>query len=243
MMLKLDLHVHSDRSPDGRSNISEIIKAAEAKGLDGIALSDHDLLSEGKNGNLIIIPACECSTTDGHILGYFLLDLPTVLKGQSGRLPSAKEAIDEIHRLGGLAVWAHPYEKAVNISQEMASMADGIEAANSRACFKNRNANIMAQKLAQTLGKPSYGGSDAHHKSEVGNAFTLLYCKCKNLDSIKEALFSGQGEAVFVVNTRRVKKGLSQLCKCKKSKVSFIRIIKAYFYIIYCLILDLVKGW
>lgn len=243
MMLKLDLHVHSDLSPDGRSDISEIVKTAEAKGLDGIALSDHDLLSEGKNGNMIIIPACEYSTSDGHILGYFLSGPPAVLAGQTGHLPSAKEAIDEIHSLGGLAVLAHPYERATHISQEMADLADGIETANSRACFKNKKANIMALELAQKLGKPTYGGSDAHHKSEVGNAFTLLDCKCKSLDSIREALFSGQGEAVFVVNTRRVKKGLSQLRKCRKNQASLGRLIKAYIYIVYCFILDLVKGW
>ena len=81
MLLKIDLHVHSDRSPDGRSSLPKLISAAKAKGLDGFALADHDLLSQPMEvDDFLIIPACECSTKDGHIVGLFLSELPRCLK-------------------------------------------------------------------------------------------------------------------------------------------------------------------
>lgn len=241
MTLRIDLHVHSDISVDGRDSLEDMLSAAEAAGLDGIALCDHDALSEPKEGRPFVIPACECSTTDGHIIGLFIPRLPSCLRENSGRLPSASEAIDEIHALGGLALWAHPYERHSSIPEETAAKADFIEACNARACFKNKKANAQAHELALRLDKPALGGSDAHSASEVGNAFTELECKYISLYSIKEALLAGQATAVIKKDTPRLKKGLSQLVKCRRVKAPFSRMIKAYIYILYCLLLDLIK--
>ena len=42
MILTLDLHVHSAASHDGRLTPTQIIAAARAAGLDGVAICDHD---------------------------------------------------------------------------------------------------------------------------------------------------------------------------------------------------------
>ncbi|MBQ9966099.1 MAG: PHP domain-containing protein, partial [Clostridia bacterium] len=66
MILKADLHVHTDRSPDGRSPLDAVLKSAALKGLDAVAIADHDLLSQPCDfKDVIVIPACECSTSDG----------------------------------------------------------------------------------------------------------------------------------------------------------------------------------
>ena len=39
MELRLDLHIHSERSPDGRMTLSEIVERAKAAGLDGVVCS------------------------------------------------------------------------------------------------------------------------------------------------------------------------------------------------------------
>ncbi|MBQ2651446.1 MAG: PHP domain-containing protein [Clostridia bacterium] len=243
MLLKIDLHVHSDRSPDGRSSLPKLISAAKAKGLDGFALTDHDLLSQPMEvDDFLIIPACECSTKDGHIVGLFLSELPRCPKSRTGHLPTAAEAIDEIHRQGGIAIWAHPYERHLTIDEAAAAAADFIETANARADFKNTKANAMAQGLADRLNKPQTGGSDGHHDSEVGNAFTELDCKARTLDEVRTILTAGATQPVLVQNTPRIKKGLSQLEKCRKQKAGLLRFCKAYAYILYCIILDLIKG-
>jgi len=243
MILKIDLHVHSDRSPDGRSTPDALIAAAKAAGLDGIALAEHDLLSKPvENDDFLIIPACECSTKDGHIVGLFLSELPRCLQSQTGRLPTAPEAIDEIHRQNGIALWAHPYERHSAIDEAAASKADFIETANARAAFKNTKANAQAEALALRLHKPQTGGSDGHHASEVGNAYTELNCKVHTLDAVREALTAADTRSVLCRNTPRIKKGLSQLAKCRKQKAPLPRRLKAYAYLLYCLILDLIKG-
>ena len=42
MELRLDLHIHSERSPDGRMSLPQIAAAARARGLQGVAICDHD---------------------------------------------------------------------------------------------------------------------------------------------------------------------------------------------------------
>lgn len=79
MMIKADLHIHSNVS-DGSVLIPDIIEIAVAKGLDVIAITDHDTFSHiaqtPKSEKLKIIPGLEISgadTTSGvriHILGY-----------------------------------------------------------------------------------------------------------------------------------------------------------------------------
>ncbi|MBQ1270173.1 MAG: histidinol-phosphatase [Clostridia bacterium] len=242
MILKIDLHVHTNRSPDGRSSLDDILKSAAEIGLDAVAVADHDLLSQPCDSkDVIIIPACECSTSEGHIVGLFISSLPSCLRSQSGRLPSAEETIGEIHSLGGYAIWAHPYERISSVNESSAALADAIEVYNSRACFKNPDANKMALELANRLGKPMTAGSDAHHSSEVGNSYTELDCPEKSLDCIHKTLTENMSSPVFVRNTPRIKKGLSQLAKCRRSGATPLRYLKAFAYILYCLILDIIR--
>ena len=47
MRLTLDLHLHSQASPDGRMTVEEIAAAARARGLHGVAVCDHDVVYTG----------------------------------------------------------------------------------------------------------------------------------------------------------------------------------------------------
>ena len=112
MTFRLDLHVHTDASPDGRSSLADQAAAAKAAGLDAIAVTDHNLCTPvpPELEGVLLIPGCEVSTTDGHIVGLFL-DAPLDLEGLcSGGLPTGAAAVEEIRRRGGLAVLAHPYQ-------------------------------------------------------------------------------------------------------------------------------------
>lgn len=81
--MKLDLHVHTDIS-DGFLSIEQTLLAAKRKGLDGIAITDHDTtdgcmqaIALGAKLGLKVIPGVEISAIDNktgvkvHILGYF----------------------------------------------------------------------------------------------------------------------------------------------------------------------------
>lgn len=78
-MIKADLHIHSTVS-DGSDTIEQIIDAAEKKGLDFIAITDHDTFSHHtqipQNTRVKVIGGIEISAVDpdnnlrAHILGY-----------------------------------------------------------------------------------------------------------------------------------------------------------------------------
>ena len=84
MFMRGDFHIHSTAS-DGCFNSHQIIKLAKSRGIDTIAISDHnsiDGLDEafeaGKKNGVSVIPAVELSTRFNnesiHILGYFRND-------------------------------------------------------------------------------------------------------------------------------------------------------------------------
>ena len=78
-MKKVDLHIHSTVS-DGSCTIADIIGMAKAKGLDGIAITDHDTLSQRNqipdHTGLQVECGVELSAFDyetqtrAHVLGY-----------------------------------------------------------------------------------------------------------------------------------------------------------------------------
>ncbi len=78
----VDLHLHTTAS-DGVMSPSEIVRYAKAKGLQAIAITDHDTiggleegLSEGKKIDFEVIPGIEVSAEYSpgsmHLLGFFL---------------------------------------------------------------------------------------------------------------------------------------------------------------------------
>ncbi|MFN2266748.1 MAG: PHP domain-containing protein, partial [Desulfonatronovibrio sp.] len=80
-MSQVDLHTHSTAS-DGTYTPSELVRHARNKGLQAIALTDHDTtgglaeaMQAGIDLNMELIPGCELSVEyDGlmHILGLWI---------------------------------------------------------------------------------------------------------------------------------------------------------------------------
>lgn len=216
-LFRADLHVHTDASPDGRSPLAAIARAARRAGLDAVAVTDHDLCTpvpETLEG-VLLIPGCEVSTAAGHVTGLFLerpLDLAAL-----GRLPPPEEAAAAIRAAGGLAVLAHPYHRPGAAPERFTFPLDGIEAVNARACFKVPDANRRAAALAGQRGLPQAGGSDAHDAAEVGNAFTELEAEALTLPALRAALAAGRSRAVKRRDTPRLRKGLSQWTKALRA--------------------------
>lgn len=235
---RVDLHVHTAASADGRSSLEDIAKAARAAGLDAVAVTDHDLCTPVPAAleGVALIPGCEVSTAAGHITGVFLERPLEAL----GRLPPPEAAVRAIREAGGLAVLAHPYQRPGAAPEAFAFPLDGIEAANARACFKVPEANEKAAALAQKRGLPAAGGSDAHDAVEVGNAYTELEAQALTLPALREALAAGRSRAVLRRNTSHFRKGLSQWTKARRGG-SLPRLGKAALYLGYCAALDVLR--
>lgn len=238
---RVDLHLHTAASPDGRSSLEGIAKAAKAAGLDAIAVTDHDLCTPVPAAleGVLLIPGCEVSTAAGHITGLFL-ERPLPLEAL-GCLPAPEAAVEAIREAGGLAVLAHPYQRPGAAPEQFTFPLDAVEAVNARACFKVPEANEKAAALAQKRGLPVAGGSDAHDAAEVGNACTELEAEALTLPALREALAAGRSRAVLRRNTSHLRKGLSQWTKARRGE-SLPRLGKAAAYMGYCLLLDICRA-
>lgn len=236
----VDLHVHSIASPDGRSTQRKLAKAAKAAGLHAIAITDHNLCTpiEETGENLLLIPGCEISTSLGHITGLFLqqpIDLEAL-----GKLPAPEKAVEAIREAGGLAVLAHPFQKPGAVWDKLSFPLDGLETTNARACFKVKDANRKAAAFAEEHRLPAVGGSDAHDKAEVGNAYTELIAEALSPDALRDALAAGRSRAVLKKNTAHFRKGLSQWTKAKRTGGAKA-LLRGAAYLGYCAVLDLCK--
>jgi len=190
--LKIDLHLHTHYSEDATTTLKEVVSHAKKRGLDGVAVTDHDTtrgarkLVKQRPKNFIIIPSVEVSSLHGHVLALNITE-PITPK------LSLTETVEEIRQKGGTAVIAHPavvLKTGLGHKISSASNIDAIEVINA-AAFPFFLSNYLSRRLAQRLGLPETAGSDAHHPQEIGKAYTMVNAD-SNLDDIIEAIRKGQ---------------------------------------------------
>lgn len=119
--MKADLHLHTTAS-DGRLTPAALVRLAAEKGLDVIAITDHDsiggiddaMLAARSLPSLKVIPGVEINTDipngEVHILGYFLdhqsQELDQTLKGlRQSRGQRARRIIAKLAKLGIHVDW------------------------------------------------------------------------------------------------------------------------------------------
>lgn len=229
MLLKIDLHCHSWFSGDGVSSPEDLIKSARRKGLHGFALTDHNTsdgwhyLLEKKlaraDGHpvdeFLIIPGVEVTTAEGH-----LLCLGVVLPYLKGR--PAAEVCTLVHQLGGVAIPPHPYDLfRAGIRQSVLDSLeiDALEVFNAATTLKRYNK--MALQYATTRGLPMTAGSDAHHESAIGTAYTIL-----NTDDFSAAGVLSQ----IKIGTELNQRYLSRRDSLRKTWNNFLRVRKKRIY-------------
>jgi len=212
--LKIDLHVHTCYSDDATSSLEEIIFYAKKKGLNGIAITDHDTLEGARKAlklaskrEFMIIPGIEVTTLQGHVLG---LNITTFIPQNL----SLVETVEKIHEAAGIAIAAHPIvfiKSHIKPRIASASNLDGVEVINSSA-FPFFLSTRLSQALAERLKLPQTAGSDAHHASEIGTAYTMVKAD-SDIDEIIEAIRNGAvtpfGRAISW--EARVRRGASSL--------------------------------
>lgn len=174
-----DIHVHSKFS-DGIASPKEIIDYARKIGLSGIAITDHDTIEGSLDAlkyatpDFIVVPGMEVSSKEGHILGLGITQ--NVPKGLF-----AKETVDRIHALGGLAIAAHPYDSwRSGVGDLILSVDfDAVEVANGHTLYNKKDVVSLCKKHGLTM----VGGTDAHILAEVGSV--SIECAGNPIDAIK----------------------------------------------------------
>lgn len=191
--MKIDFHVHSYYSKDSLMRPEKIVETAKKKGLDGVAIVDHDRLVPRRTlrpvPGFIVIRGEEVTTSDGEIIGLGI-------KRWIPRGMSAEETAAAIREQGGVVVVPHPFEiTRKSASEEVLESMSGyvLEVANARSLlqlYSDRPSRYAVKK-----GLPRCAGSDAHSYGEIGSAYTILP-KCRNAGEVLSKLAKGKGRLV-----------------------------------------------
>jgi hypothetical protein len=173
-MITIDLHTHSEGSPDGGLRLRDYARMLASGTLQTIAITDHDDILFAQSvqeslGNQIIVGE-EISTLEGELIGLFLSE--RVAPGLS-----ARETAEAIKAQDGLVYVPHPFETVrKGISKqtldEITELVDIVEVHNGRAIFQNRS--NLAQKWAEANGTAVAASSDAHGKHGWGKTFSII---------------------------------------------------------------------
>jgi len=183
-MLKLDLHIHSQYSDDAEGTPEEIIKNLKKKGLNGMALTDHNTTKGAVKAEklstkeFIVIPGVEISTADGHMIALNIReDIPRKL--------SVEETVELIIEKGGTPIVPHLYRNMSGIKKEkllrIINKISAIEVFN--GCSVPQS-NLKTSKIAEKYKLGGTGGSDSHVPEYTGLAYTTFKTTELKLESI-----------------------------------------------------------
>jgi len=173
-----DLHCHTSASFDSLADPLKVVRAARARGITHLAITDHDRIDGALRARDAALPGItvivgeEVRTAGGDLICLFLAEpIPPGL--------SAAETIARARAQGGLVGIPHPFDRyrgSVGNAEDaviaVAGLVDWLEAFNARVVF--RDGNERAAELARTAGIPGVAVSDAHSVLEVGVAATRL---------------------------------------------------------------------
>ncbi len=163
--MKLDLHLHTNYSPDSLNTVRDIAAKSSKLGIVP-ALTDHgntNAHAAAEEAGLEFIPGEEMKTKAGDLIGLFLTE-------QIEDRRDFLETLDRIREQGAIAYVPHMYDTTRQgvSSEELAKKADIIEVLNghcTRAC------NDKALAFAERNGKLRGAGSDAHLIFEFGRCW------------------------------------------------------------------------
>jgi glycosyltransferase involved in cell wall biosynthesis len=171
--IDVDLHMHTDHSPDCATPVEVLLATAKAQGLGAIAVTDHNEISGALDaaekaadfGVKVIVGEEVKTAAQGEVIGLFLTE----------RIPrglTLEATVAEIRRQGGIVYVPHPFDRmhAVPDYEHLLAILDdvhAIEIYNPRVAIGafNEEAERFAAKYRILAG----AGSDAHVAQGLGS--------------------------------------------------------------------------
>ena len=190
--MKIDMHTHTIYSKKcGYMEPKKLIQVAIKKGLDGIAITDHNTIKGGvrakeyETENFEVIVGSEIMTDRGEVIGLYLDE---EINNKSNNI---YDVISEIKEQNGIVIIPHPFDKlrhsAFNPTKNDVNLIDCVEGFNSRCVFQNYN--VIAVEFGTEHNLVITAGSDAHFFSEIGNAGVIT-----DRDDLRESIRRGNIE-------------------------------------------------
>ncbi len=194
--MKIDLHCHSKYSQDNFLEPEELIEQAISIGLDGVCITDHYSMIPLWPLEKIKIPerfyifrGVEISTDRGHLLAYGVKDDSWNIWSSNNYLDVFR-VIENVHRLGGICVPAHPFRGWDSFGDAVFQI-DHVDAIETNNGLDTEEMSLKALNAAKIRNLPSIGGSDCHNKNQVGRAFTEFKNPVHTIDELVEEIKRG----------------------------------------------------
>lgn len=169
--VRVDMHLHTRRSSDSLNDPDGVVRAAAARGVDRVCVTDHNEIAaalelKARYPDRVIVGE-EVKTAEGvDIIGLYITE----------RIPRgtpARETCERIRAQGGLVYVPHPFAGGKGgggrILDRIADLVDAVEGFNGR--IHKPELNARAVRWAEERNLPLGAGSDAHTLFEVGRTF------------------------------------------------------------------------
>ncbi len=189
--MRIDFHMHTRGSHDCLTDPERVLAAARSRGIDRIAITDHNEIEEALEMARLhpdaIIPGEEVKTAEGvDVIGLYI----------SERIPKGTPALETaelIRAQGGLVYLPHPFARGKGgggaLVEPMVPHLHIIEVHNGR--LRPPTLNEEAEAVAARTGLLRSAGSDAHTLAEVGRSFVELPYHRNEASELLKALASG----------------------------------------------------
>jgi len=231
--MKIDFHVHTNRSIDAVHSPRLMVKGAKRAGLDAIVITDHNrLFSKSEAQSLtrefgtLVIPGIE----GGNIaVQKHWIALGIDRQITNGRIDSI---LSSIRREGGLSIAPHPHAR-LGYAEYATLGFDAVESLNGSEPDSNRQVNNTGRV-------PEVAGSDAHALPMLGFTWTEVDADAtveSILESVRKGLCRTQGSTIpffdFIrfypqyITNRILREPLAAYTAARKV-ITDIRMVKAY---------------
>jgi glycosyltransferase involved in cell wall biosynthesis len=172
-LIDVDLHMHTDHSPDCATPVEVLLATARERGLGAIAVTDHNEISgaqaaseQAATSGVKVIVGEEVKTAgQGEVIGLFL-------ERKIERGMTLAQTVAEIKRQGGLVYVPHPFDRlhAVPDYEHLMPILDAVDAIE---VFNPRVAidafNEEAVRFAAKYNIAAGAGSDSHVPQGLGS--------------------------------------------------------------------------
>lgn len=213
-----DLHVHSIESGDARPTLDEIATFARGRGLDFVAISDHNTAShydfitpsQARHPNLLLVPSVEFTTYAGHLNAFGASEFVPFWLGRDGA--TMQRALQAFDAQGAIATINHPtldlgsfcigcaWQQPVSPSL-IRAIEIGVGGWDETGSLFDESAIAFWEGLADKgVHLTAVGGSDDHRagvglnqtQSPIGAPTTLLYASELSVAGLTRALREGR---------------------------------------------------
>ena len=192
-------------SEDSRAPVETYLKwlarKRELLPIDGIVLTEHrqfdptrDYRALEDRYGFLILTAAEVETDYGHVLVYGVNDaILARFDFTDVRLP-AQELIDEVDRLGGVALPCHPGRPNIGLCHhyETKPPLEHVVAVEALNGGSKKGEDERVRALIEAHGYAAFGGSDAHLVSFVGLCGTELEREIRDVEGLVAELKAGR---------------------------------------------------